>query len=536
MAVVSGMNHDLVWHHPEGGEWGRKAEEAAVCIGLPKVRRMTKARLWKTYHELNRAKVWIMVLHLRAAPTRREKKLLEYLENAWARAEHLGWDDHHVIYMAVIPYCSFEYVGESILGLEQRLQTHLTLAARKGSKQRVYGKMRSLGPHRARWLVLESYPNGSTKFHRLFREGLHIWNRDAKLNVLGGRTWRGDRSAGGAGEQLIKPKLRRFKLVKRLRELHRRGVEVEDIVEKDRRKQQEALYALTQKGKVMSMIGRLARRPLHKQAGFKELGIAKQVRELEGRQLASMVKQGHRILDGANQSIFMSNVAKITSDQANVVITTVQVKSSLNVETEIEKACSEEVYSLSRRWARKGVAVFVRAMVGTRSARTVTSIYGNTTKWGGKGKEEFTCPCQRVEYAGMERVEGHICQPIMPWLEAQGVGGGAGWNAKTACRPSVGRELEKVVEAIDTCNQRIWRKILRKKVEDGMRIDVVAKEVLLVKVREAVLQEKIKLVWERNEEKWRGCVEEDQLWRLKAMMDGLVNCPIDKHNAEAIAL
>jgi hypothetical protein len=41
--------------------------------------------------------------------------------------------------------------------------------------------------------------------------------------------------------------------------------------------------------------------------------------------------------------------------------------------------------------------VFIRAMVGTRSARTVTSIYGNTTKWGGKEKEEFTCICHRAE-------------------------------------------------------------------------------------------------------------------------------------------
>ena len=124
---------------------------------------------------------------------------------------------------------------------------------------------------------------------------------------------------------------------------------MDDIVEKDRRQQQEAINALTQKGKVMSMIGRLARRPLHKQDGFKELGISKQVRGLESRQLITLVKQGHRILDGANQSIFMSNVAKITSDQTNVVITTAQVKSSLNVELEIEKACGDEVHSLSRR-------------------------------------------------------------------------------------------------------------------------------------------------------------------------------------------
>jgi hypothetical protein len=352
---------------------------------------MTKARLWRTYYEMNRAKTWILILHLKATAGRRESKLLEYLEKTWAAAEHLNYDDMHVIYMAIIPYCSFEYVGESILGLEGRLQTHLTQAERKGAKQKMYKKLKGLGPHRAIWVILETYPAGSTKFHRLFREGLHIWNRDAKLNVLGSKTFRGDPGSGGmGGEEIITPKLKRFKFVKRLRDLHRRGVDGTGLVEHEGRKQQEAVNALRLKGKVMSMIGRLARRPLHKQAGFKELGIAKQVRNLVGRQLITLVKQGHRILDGANQSIFMSNVAKITSDQTSVVITAMQVRSSLNVEPEIEKACREEMQCLSRRWAKKKkITVFVRASIGTRGARTVTSIFGNTTKWGRKGKEEF---------------------------------------------------------------------------------------------------------------------------------------------------
>jgi len=148
---------------------------------------------------MNRAKTWILILHLKATAGRRESKLLEYLEKTWAAAEHLNYDDMHVIYMAIIPYCSFEYVGESILGLEGRLQTHLTQAERKGAKQKMYKKLKGLGPHRAIWVILETYPAGSTKFHRLFREGLHIWNRDAKLNVLGSKTFRGDPGSGGMG-------------------------------------------------------------------------------------------------------------------------------------------------------------------------------------------------------------------------------------------------------------------------------------------------------------------------------------------------
>jgi hypothetical protein len=237
-------------------------------------------------------------------------------------------------------------------------------------------------------MPLETFGQGSTKFHRLFREGLHIWRRDSKLNVLGSKTWRGD-PGGANGIELLTPKVKRFKLVKRLRELHMRNVDVDNVKEDHNNKKEEATEALRRKGKTMSMIGRLARRPLYKQEGFLELGIAKQVRSLEPRGLVQLVKQGFRILDGANQSIFMANITKIVNDKENVVFTAASVKSVLNVEPLVGKACREEIQCMCRRWTRRGVVVFVRTSVGTRAGKTVTSVYGNTTRWAKKQKEEF---------------------------------------------------------------------------------------------------------------------------------------------------
>ena len=136
----------------------------------------------------------------------------------------------------------------------------------------------------------------------------------------------------------------------------------------------------------------------------------------------------------------------------------------------------------------------------------------------------------------MERLEGHICQPLTPWLKEQGIGGGAGWNAKTACKPNVEEELVKIREAMHVCNERIWRKLLRTKLEAGVGIDVVAGEFLNVAVRRILLEAKVKRIWERNERRWSECVEEEMLWRLKKVMGSLVVCPMDKHNAEAVAL
>jgi quinolinate synthase len=102
-----------------------------------------------------------------------------------------------------------------------------------------------------------------------------------------------------------------------------------------------------------------------------------------------LVKQGYRILDGANQSIFMANITKILSDKENVVFTAASVKSSLNVEPLVERACREEIQCMCRRWTRRGVVVFVRTSIGTRAGKTVTSVYGNTTKWAKQKEEAF---------------------------------------------------------------------------------------------------------------------------------------------------
>jgi len=124
----------------------------------------------------------------------------------------------------------------------------------------------------------------------------------------------------------------------------------------------------------------------------------------------------------------------------------------------------------------------------------------------------------------------------MPWLEEQGIGGGAGWNAKTAGKPNVAEELVKVREAMNVCNERIWRKLLRTRMDAGESIVAVAGEVLEVTVRRMCLEEKVTRIWQRNEGRWSECVHEEMLWKWKRVLDGLVVCPIDKHNVEAIAV
>ena len=69
----------------------------------------------------------------------------------------------------------------------------------------------------------------------------------------------------------------------------------------------------------MSMIARLARRPLHKSEMFDELGITKQVRGLTKTHLKQLVHGGHRVLDRANESIFWRDVTA-TQDEVTALL------------------------------------------------------------------------------------------------------------------------------------------------------------------------------------------------------------------------
>lgn len=384
---------------------------------MRKVRRITKTNLWELCLKVNQRKTWVLILHLQQADSRRERKLLEYLQETWAKGRPLRWDAKQCVYIAAIPYRSYEYVEETRVTLNERIKTHATQTTRKGTKQKMYGKLKKLGVHKAAWMPLETLNDNASKFHRLYREGMQIWTRDAKLNTLGAKTWRGD--PGVNGQELITPKAKRFKLAKRLRDLHRRGVvgmvaeettlktsqpDVRPIpnvhmrngslprAERDlawERKRQEAAIARSRKAEVMSTIGRLARRPLHKQEGSFDLAITKKVNGLEPRKLIQVVKHGHRILDSTNTPILMANISKMTAGNENVVFVAATVRSAANVEPLVEKASKEEVRALGRRWARRGVSVFDQSRITARAPMTVSSKFGNTRHWGRKDAEEF---------------------------------------------------------------------------------------------------------------------------------------------------
>ena len=243
-------------------------------------RRMTKTKLWEKYHEVNKLKAWVMMIHLATASSRYETELYEWLKVVWGSVEGgLWWNAEHLVYMGVVAYSRHQYVGETKLGLRTRMQTHVQEATKGHShKQSMYKKLKEIGVHHMVWFPLVTFTGPVSKYTRLFHEAQHVWTRDCDLNKLGTRTWR-DRGSLHEGE-LVAPKRNRFQMVKRLVELHRGKAGVMKGEEKRRKKERLTEEALKDRGRMFSMMARLARRPLYKSERFGELGVIKQLREL----------------------------------------------------------------------------------------------------------------------------------------------------------------------------------------------------------------------------------------------------------------
>lgn len=190
------------------------------------------------------------------------------------------WNEKHIVYIVTVPFSHHQYIGETILGLKERMETHIRETLKRGGKQKMDAKLREFRVHNGVWVPIVTWPQGASEYTRLFFGAQHIWTRDRDLNKLGTRTWR-DRGDLQDGE-LVGSKRRRLQMVMRfvemLRSLARIGVRIEEK-EPEKRKGR-TVKELKERGSMLSLMARLARRPLHKRKNFNELGVIKRVRAL----------------------------------------------------------------------------------------------------------------------------------------------------------------------------------------------------------------------------------------------------------------
>ena len=158
----------------------------------------------------------------------------------------------------------------------------------------------------------------------------------------------------------------------------------------------------------------------------------------------------------------------------------------------------------------------------------------------------------------MKKLEGHIFQPITPWLEEKGISTGGGWNMKCGCVPEEGKQIGQISKALDDCNARILKRVLRKcKNEEKKRERdaeatgeatageqeqkdeekrVVLDEVMKMTTGKIVRETKIRMAWRGWVQQFDDCPTEEELMRIKGTTRRLVNCPVDKYATEGIMM
>ena len=81
-------------------------------------RRLQVGKLWDVFFDINSLKLAIYMEHCEISTGRREKKWLEYAKGCMSE---VSWGTGSLVYMAVIPYSSLEYIGETKIGLRRRV-------------------------------------------------------------------------------------------------------------------------------------------------------------------------------------------------------------------------------------------------------------------------------------------------------------------------------------------------------------------------------------------------------------------------------
>ena len=67
----------------------------------------------------------------------------------------------------------------------------------------------------------------------------------------------------------------------------------------------------------------------------------------------------------------------------------------------------------------------------------------------------------------MQKLHGHVLQPLTPWLQAQGFNAPPGWTTKTRCIPHLAPQQVRIEEAMQRMGQQLEAEIWRLHVRHG---------------------------------------------------------------------
>ena len=127
----------------------------------------------------------------------------------------------------------------------------------------------------------------------------------------------------------------------------------------------------------------------------------------------------------------------------------------------------------------------------------------------------------------MTRMEGHIFQPVMSWIQAQ-----LGekevdefWTVRSQLEPKLEPELKKMKDQLRKLESRVLRGERRKRGSSVLDIGEIM-----------VDEDHVKKDWRAEQRERKGCLTVEQVMEIKRRIRGLVVAPVDKCASEAIMI
>lgn len=132
----------------------------------------------------------------------------------------------------------------------------------------------------------------------------------------------------------------------------------------------------------------------------------------------------------------------------------------------------------------------------------------------------------------MDKLEGHVLQPLTPWLRKQGLVMPNAWDGKSRCKPDIGIQEKKVNKTFEEVYDRIPWKNFEKEAKEKRRgknafrnyMKVLGAKPLNVVKRGMKIGE----LWDNWEKANGESVAEEDLNKCNDIPNEYVVCPIDK--------
>ena len=137
----------------------------------------------------------------------------------------------------------------------------------------------------------------------------------------------------------------------------------------------------------------------------------------------------------------------------------------------------------------------------------------------------------------MTRVDGHVFQPLVPWIRLLGVEVPAQWSAKERCIAEKMHEVKRVSDQVASIQNHIKRKLIARERKNGsVNLNTWAAEGWIDGIDDHIRKTRWDILWEKWAATRPTAVNDKVLDPVKNSIGNRVVTRVDKHPGEGIIM